>query len=660
MGQDIMGERNRSLVGAIRWDAWHGEVGPSTAGVEVERSLGPAKYHYRAPWFARVLGPDSIIARTTSQADMDQEIAMARAAGLDYWAFVYYDQGSGLDIGINRYLSSRRKLGLKFCMIQDNIHDKALDELVKRFQLAEYLRVDGDRPLLYIYSKYICTQAHLDALYAKCRAMGISRPYIVLLTHVTEPDSDTGYRFEFDAVSAYTTFPWWPNSPIDTYSQWERDRWEHLTKKGYKVLPWVSTGFDNRPRADNTMTWVGRQDIRKTTFTQDMTPQQLARQLTAALDFNRTHPMSSPADAVLIYAWNEFDEGGWICPTLYYGADRLNGIASVLGGRRQPVRQPAFPGRLVSPQPEVWIGASSDDKGIRVSWPVRGDTTWPSGGWIELRWRRPVHMNGLVCREGASQAIRGYRVDAWVKGMWQRCAQGVMLGPFAPVLFSSVRTERLRLTWTEPVNKPDLQQIVAIDDRTRPSVPEDLQCWWKLDGDLFDWAGSRHMLPGAEPVWARDKVQGRNRQVLCLSPGWSAYVHDTNGVHTRMLDGMDRMELSVWLKIEGKQRSVLVEKPLAYRIALDNGLVRAWLGTEGLPVSADNGLSAPVPAGRWHHLTMRYDGAQFVLLMNGQIAAQRAQHGRVYRAQEMAMNLTLGGQCRARVADMTLKASLTE
>ncbi len=35
------------------------------------------------------------------------------------------------------------------------------------------------------------------------------------------------------------------------------------------------------------------------------------------------HPDTCPAGAMLIYAWNEHDEGGWLCPTLGEGRARI-------------------------------------------------------------------------------------------------------------------------------------------------------------------------------------------------------------------------------------------------------------------------------------------------------------------------------------------------
>ncbi len=41
-----------TLVGAIRWDAWHGEL--SEVGKAVEKTLSPPQYRFRLPWFAQV------------------------------------------------------------------------------------------------------------------------------------------------------------------------------------------------------------------------------------------------------------------------------------------------------------------------------------------------------------------------------------------------------------------------------------------------------------------------------------------------------------------------------------------------------------------------------------------------------------------------------
>jgi hypothetical protein len=44
---------------------------------------------------------------------------------------------------------------------------------------------------------------------------------------------------------------------------------------------------------------------------------------------------------VIIYAWNEFDEGGWICPTISEGTSRLDAISKVL----KEAEQDSLPGK---------------------------------------------------------------------------------------------------------------------------------------------------------------------------------------------------------------------------------------------------------------------------------------------------------------------------
>ena len=63
-GGEAAGPKRRPLVGAIRWDAWHGDLG--VPGQAVQKSLGPARYHFRLPWFAKVKAPTPAARRWTT------------------------------------------------------------------------------------------------------------------------------------------------------------------------------------------------------------------------------------------------------------------------------------------------------------------------------------------------------------------------------------------------------------------------------------------------------------------------------------------------------------------------------------------------------------------------------------------------------------------
>jgi len=50
-----------------------------------------------------------------------------------------------------------------------------------------------------------------------------------------------------------------------------------------------------------------------------------------AFDFIGANSSICDADTTLMYAWNEHDEGGWLCPTLDgSGQDRLAALAEIL------------------------------------------------------------------------------------------------------------------------------------------------------------------------------------------------------------------------------------------------------------------------------------------------------------------------------------------
>jgi hypothetical protein len=100
------GNAGRPLVGAIRWDAWHGSA--SKVRLMVEKTLAPAHWHYRLPFYARVTGENTVEVRGHTQEVMDQEIAYAHGAGMDYWAFVVYPEDDALSLGLKLYLASEK------------------------------------------------------------------------------------------------------------------------------------------------------------------------------------------------------------------------------------------------------------------------------------------------------------------------------------------------------------------------------------------------------------------------------------------------------------------------------------------------------------------------------------------------------------------------
>ena len=47
----------------------------------------------------------------------------------------------------------------------------------------------------------------------------------------------------------------------------------------------------------------------------DATPEEFTRHIQRGIDFVRTHPKECEAQSLLVYSWDECDEGGGILPT---------------------------------------------------------------------------------------------------------------------------------------------------------------------------------------------------------------------------------------------------------------------------------------------------------------------------------------------------------
>jgi len=302
----------RTLVGAIRWDGWCGDLSP--VGLGLEQALAPERYHSRLPFHARILGPGEVEIRCCTQEVMDREIAFAHEAGIDYWAFDWYPPGDGLATARSLYLSSRHRDDVRWCVILGTAALPAGDLrwLIEQFGTSNYQKVLGDRPLVYIFNASREFAPLLKTLREEAADAGCPTPFIVFMgwgAAVAEPAAQSGA----DALGAYVN-PYANRSSFADNMAHERRQWEALRQTGCQIVPTVTTGWDPRPFLDYPVPWYP--GATESNWVEQATPDQLADQLREALAFVRSYPEASLANTALIYAWNENAEGGWIVPTL--------------------------------------------------------------------------------------------------------------------------------------------------------------------------------------------------------------------------------------------------------------------------------------------------------------------------------------------------------
>ena len=320
------------LVGSIRWDAWYGSDGPVTA---LEKSLGPPKYHFRLPWFATVTGEATVKIDGDRPEIMAREIEWAATAGLDYWAFVDYGDSGALSRGLRGYLAADDKRGVKFCFVEEGERLDGSDlakmwpRLVGHFQRADYVKVLDGRPLLFVFGppKKLAKQ-EFDDLAERCRKAGLARPYLVFMGWNPEADNKTREELGFDAVSAYGAHGAYDKQPpsfADLAKGVEQGRWETCRRLKIPCVTFATSGWDTRPRIENPPPWINwvKADPDPTPPAQQTplhdaataTPAQLAAHIKNAVTWTQANRDINLSNAILIYAWNENDEGGWLMPT---------------------------------------------------------------------------------------------------------------------------------------------------------------------------------------------------------------------------------------------------------------------------------------------------------------------------------------------------------
>ncbi|HSH92564.1 MAG TPA: glycoside hydrolase family 99-like domain-containing protein, partial [Roseimicrobium sp.] len=328
---------SRPTVGAIRWDGWYGEGGVAK---EMEHSLGQPKYHFRLPWFATIATNGTVRINGDSQAVMEQEIAYAAEAGLNYWAFVDYgDQSSSMHLALDRYLATPDKKGIRYCFVEegprlDGMGVKAWGRLVEHFRRPDYQTVLDGRPLLFVFVKSTTLRKpQWDELKSQCIAASVKPPYLVLMGWNPAQDAKDMEALGFDAISAYARGGSYSmNQPAyaEQCAMIRKERWDTCAALKLPCVTFASAGWDTRPRNERPPSWMKKEvpatpdptpaaQQKPLLDAVTATPEQLAAHVREAIDWTRAHRDLNPANTVILYGWNEHDEGGWIQPTR--GAD---------------------------------------------------------------------------------------------------------------------------------------------------------------------------------------------------------------------------------------------------------------------------------------------------------------------------------------------------
>ena len=341
--EPIVKKSTNPIIGAIRWDAWYYGNSADTITNIIAKNLKPKEYRNRLPFFAKEIGEDSLYINGSSQEVMDKEIAYAKTCGLDYWAFVTYTE-YGLKEGLENYLKSKHRSDINFCLILEesrfkNSNAGFIEHVIKKMKEPGYQTVLNNRPLLYFgfidsasviksWGSFHQMKNKLDSIRKVIVNSGLGNPYLVIMEFDAKKGKLWSDSLGGDALTSYVAQK---NSIKASYKKLTEEAqqfWEECKATGSQVVPICDAGWNPKPRIDNISIWS--KFYPKDVYYNHATPDELAAHVQSGLKWMLKNKSAATAQCALIYAWNEHDEGGWLCPTLHEGTARIEAVGKMM------------------------------------------------------------------------------------------------------------------------------------------------------------------------------------------------------------------------------------------------------------------------------------------------------------------------------------------
>ena len=321
-------QKNNVVIGVINWDC--SLPRDTFFGSFISKTLSPAEYRERVPYYADRLEDGTIAFHRRTLQEYEKEMQYAIDAGIHYFAYCWYGAdskkqterltdgpGSLVDDYVNELTFARKlhvqsslKRQLKLCGILSVSHpytDEELTELAEHMKQEYYQTVD-ERPLVYIFSdvKLVSIIARLREI---CMRVGTKKPYIALLTDESRLPKELSELL--DGVSGYSC----PKGNITTYAELTDaviTANSNRAQCGLDVIPHFSVGWNPKPRITNPVPWYPYEYVE---YVDKITKEEYLEAAQRFADWISNHREQIHNNHILTYAWNEFEEGGYICPT---------------------------------------------------------------------------------------------------------------------------------------------------------------------------------------------------------------------------------------------------------------------------------------------------------------------------------------------------------
>lgn len=339
--QPITENKNRPLkVGAYYFDGWSGLTDQYHLTSRLKNEFGNREPIWG--WY------------DNSVKIMETQIDYAANNGLNFFSFCWYYPQDSIkqrpeNNALNLFLRAKNSSRLQFSLMVANHKGfvigprdwaKVSSIWIELFKKRNYLTVNG-HPILIFFSGQELLKAFGGTKKTKQAIMSLrsealaSKIEVPLIGVCATPGPENGWdnllaykNAGFDFFTGYNYHEYGAgDEKKQDFHQLEivhEQIWNEFAKKDIlQYIPVVTTGWDMRP-------WE-KTDTPLSYYYQNRTPQKVATFVHNAITWTENHPKQSLSDRlVILYAWNENGEGGYITPTKSEGDKILKALKNVI------------------------------------------------------------------------------------------------------------------------------------------------------------------------------------------------------------------------------------------------------------------------------------------------------------------------------------------
>ena len=360
-----MKDTSRAIVGAYYFDGWSGRNGladdPNEAWAKNAPTHLTRKLVEDFPEREPIWGW-----RDDSLEIMERQIDLAADHGVAFFAFCWYwhDNGQAINkdaietdpkhTSLRLFLKAKNNHRMKFCLLVAN-HDgydikgaanwKRAGEFWMPYLTHKQHLTVGGKPLIIIFGAGGGDKDGFSAIQETALKAELPGLAIAGCAHSPVPQgAGFTHRTHYNVTEGYTAGS--KDVPFTKLVDSNRAQWRGSREQPY--IPIVTAGWDKRP-------WEGKGGLNQKEgwYYTGRTPELLGNFLGDALSWMDKHPDHTTTERiVLIYAWNEFGEGGYIAPTKGDPDGKyLKAVRSVIMPTTHPGQPPAGGDGEPAPQP---------------------------------------------------------------------------------------------------------------------------------------------------------------------------------------------------------------------------------------------------------------------------------------------------------------------